>query len=134
MLDGLDPIDEVNNVLAEKEFCWFAKYGQAIRGRIVERLEAHSDVALTLVYKNPSGYKLQSYHIEKIASSPNLEAGTFPPYYASFLHRVGSFIRITELRGVQPGTEDLEVRSSLNSLTIALRTSMRGYFVCRPKN
>lgn len=47
IFDGLDPIDEVNNVLA--------KYGQPIRGRILERLELHSDVALTLVYKNPSG-------------------------------------------------------------------------------
>lgn len=133
MLDGLDPIDEVEKVLNEKKFCWFAKYGQSIRGRIIDRLESHEDVALTLVYKNSNGYKLASYHIEEVASSPKLIDGTYPAYYLSFLHRVGSFIRITKLKGIQPETEDLEVRSSLNNLKTALRTSMRGYFVCRPK-
>lgn len=133
MLDGFDPIDEVGKILGEKSFCWFAKYGQPIRGQIIERFEAHADVALTLVYKNPKGYKLQSYHVEEFCDLPNMEAGTYPAYYNSFLHRVGTFVKITELRGVQPSTDDLEVKSSCNSLTKALRTSMRGYFVCRPK-
>lgn len=133
MLDGVDPIDEVDRVLTKMGFCWFAKYGQPIHGPLLYRLEEEADVALTLVYKNVNGYKLASYHIEEISSSPKLETGTFPPYYVKFLNRVGSFIKITELRGPQPGTDDLEVRSSLNTLTKALRTSMRGYFICRPK-
>lgn len=131
-LDGVDPIDEIEKILLNNDFSWFAKYGQPIVGPVLNRWRDFNDVALSIVYKTSTGYRMASYQIDEITETPDLKNGTYPPYYNAFLRRVKTYIKISRLNAEPPTTDELSVRSSSNKLTVALRTSMRGYFVCRP--
>jgi hypothetical protein len=129
--DGVNPVEEVEKVIAVKKTCWFAKYGEPLSKGISARILEKKDVALSLVHKTLHGYQIRSYCINRIEVSPSLIVGTYPAYYDAQKNRVGAYIEISQFLEPQPLVDDLVVKSSLNKLPLALRGSMRGHFICR---
>ena len=131
--DGVNPVEEVDKVMKVNKSCWFAKYGEPLNKSISERILEKKDVALSLVHKTAQGYQIRSYRIDQIEVAPSLAGGTYPAYYDTQKNRVGAYIKISELPEPQPLVDDLVVKSSVNKLSLALRGSMRGHFICRVK-
>lgn len=129
--DGVNPVEEVEKIIATNDFCWFGKYGEPLNQTLQSRVAEKKDVMLCLVYKSLHGYNISSYKIEEVSKRPMLLAGSYPDYYSKFIDRIGTFIKISKVKSEHPTIDDLYVKSSLNKLSLALRDSMRGHFVCK---
>lgn len=131
LMDNLDPIAEVDKVLEKNGFCWFGKYGEPLSPELKARVSTANDVAVCLLFKDDSGYVMKTYAIEEVDMAPSLKRGTYPKYYDKFMDRIGTFLKVSELKSAQPSIDDLYVHSSLNKLRNSLRKSVRGHFLCK---
>ena len=132
LMDGVNPINEINYVLNKNPYCWFGKYGEPLKSILHTDL-SEKNYVLCLVYRNGSKYEMNSYKVHEISGNPKLTKSNHPLYYTSFISRIKSFIKITPLIGPQPALEDLYLKKSLNSISKALQKSVRGHFVCASK-
>jgi hypothetical protein len=131
--DNVNPIEEVEKIINEIGFCWFAKYGEKLSSSLQERIEKYNDVAICLVHKEKDSYKFRVYNAQEISLTPTLVKGTYPEYYSHFMNRVGMFIKISPFKDGVITIDDLVVSSSYLDLKTALQKSMRGHFNCKLK-
>jgi hypothetical protein len=129
VIDGVNPIEEVDCVIARHGHCWFGKYGQRIAG--IARRSEKSPLIVVLaggrkISKpgNVPAYALSGW-------SPSVPAvGYYPAYYKYTLERISTWLKLERTTESTIATKDLVIKSSLQPLQDALHSSMRGYFWC----
>jgi hypothetical protein len=134
-LDGFDPIDEVDSILAKKGWVWFGKYGEPLnKGLPAEIEEGERRIFVVLVERQKAalgGYKFALYRLAELSKSEPAGQSEYPAYYRSFIGRIGHWVKLTPYDGPKVELKDLLVRSSSQKLPNSLYHSMRGHFICR---
>lgn len=133
LLDGYDPIAEIDKLVRTKKSAWFAKYGQPLGPQIGETLQDRArDVYALLVHKGKAEdggqYILKLYRVLDITKDETPPSGSFPRYYVAFLSRIRTWIRLAPYEGVAVTFDDLTTRSSGLPLRKSLAQSMKGHF------
>lgn len=135
LLDGFNPIEEIDRVLEAKGCAWFGKYGQSLGLGIQATVADQQKSSLAvLVYKSKSesggAYVFRVYRAKKVAIGEAPKSGTFPAYYEKFLNRIGSWILLEEYVGPPIELHEIKTRSSAQPVLMSLSRSMRGHFSC----
>lgn len=133
LLDGYDPIAEIDKLVRTKKSAWFGKYGQPLGPRIKETLESgEREVYALLVRKGKEEeggqYIFKLYRVLDITKDVTPPAGAYPRYYSAFLNRIRTWIRLAPYEGVEVSLDDLTTRSSGLPLRKSLAQSMKGHF------
>jgi hypothetical protein len=126
---------ELDNVIDKAGIAWFAKFGAKIDTKELSKKIETEGVILCLSIFKDGGFHLYSYEIIGFSDQINIKKDPYPKYYKEFLPQIKTWICVKKLSPeLQPSINDLIVKSSLNPILRALRTSTAGYFLCRKKN
>lgn len=127
-LDGLNPIVELNNVIKERKYGWFGKYGspintfRATNGKFPHVLLVGNG---KFVGDRECFYKA----LDCSATMPE-ERAAFPSYYGPVISRIGTWFKLARVSGYEINVADYSILSSRQPLKTALANSMRGHFWC----
>lgn len=123
--DGIDPIKEVRDVIAEKGYCWFAKFGRAIGSNSVEP----GKTLLCIIQGRPNSRKTAFFLIETMSKkSPTV--GECPSYYWN-MYGKKLWIKVRDFEAAeQIKLEDVISNRSQKKLITVMPTTMTGHFVC----
>jgi hypothetical protein len=132
-LDHYDPILEIDKVIALRGEAWFGKYGMPLGPQVKRTLESKEREYLVILVRKGSeeeggNYIYKAYKLLDITREQPTTRGSYPKYYAEFIMRIGSWLRVTPYTGKEFTLDDVITRSSLYPVKKSLATSMRGYF------
>lgn len=127
-LDGVNPIEEVDQVIDRLGFCWFGKYGQPI-GSIASQAKGDLKVVLTGGSKIGVQGTGAVYELRGWSFAPPL-VEHYPQCYANKLSRIGTWLKLERTTETTISTGELIIKSSLQPLPKVLSDSMRGHFWC----
>lgn len=135
-LDGLDPIQEIENLMLTNASAWFGKYGQGIgfpspiHRDDTQSTRAHLSNNVILVALS-SIERTAFFRLRNWSRTPPTDEGVFPQYYRAVMSRIGTWLELSEWTDEgDMSLDDLVIRSSRRSAKSALRASMRGHFWC----
>lgn len=133
MLDGYDPIEEIEKLIRTKKSAWFGKYGQPIGPHFKNALAAgERDVYILLVRKGSGDeggkYVFKMYRALDIERDVTPPVGAFPRYYMAVMSRIRTWIHLAPYEGVAFSLDDLTTKSSGLPLRRSLAHSMKGHF------
>lgn len=123
--------NELDKVIKNKGFAWFAKYGAKIKMDTVNLDDPLRQYALCLCLFVEKKYSLFTYQINGYKTKHKPEKGTYPTYYNDQIDFINTWIKVSAYSGTPPTVNDLVIKSSLNKLSEALRKSTSGHFFCR---
>ena len=133
-LDGFDPIDEVETLMASKPFVWFGKYGEPLGSGVssmLEKQERRIFVVLIEKQKATGLYKYHPYRLLEATKTQPKKRSDYPKYYKAFIDRIGQWLRLAPYDGPAFELQSLVIKSSAQPLQRTLHNSMRGHFLCR---
>jgi hypothetical protein len=128
-IDGVNPVEEVNGVIARIGYCWFGKYGNPI----APLRKTATDGCYAVLAPPPAmrdGRALPVYRLTALTKQQPQNANEYPEYYEKIMHRIGSWLRLELAPQPLIDLDELTVKSSLQPLKHALNGSMRGHFWC----
>lgn len=125
-MDGFNPALELDHVLEAKGIAWFGKYGAPISSRLGQL----KGVTLVLAGHAKGEARVPCYKVEEAVATAPADSTLFPPYYASRMSRIGTWLRVSRLPDATMDVHDLVIKSSRSPLTQAMGRSMRGHFWC----
>ena len=131
LIDGIDPLEEIDKLIKSKGCCWFGKYGRALAESRLETRKDDENLFAILLYKNKdgndSGYTTRTYKVE--AHQRRLpKKGPYPRYYKSKLMRIGQWFKFR--RAKQLPLSKVYGKSSFSPITRSLHYSMAPFFYC----
>lgn len=125
---------ELDAVLRKNEIGWFAKFGAKINFKELSKKINSEGVVLCLSLFIDGKFHLFGYEVIEFKEQININKDPFPSYYQEFLPQAKTWICVKKLEDqAMPRLEELIVKSSLNPILQALRTSTAGFFLCRKK-
>jgi hypothetical protein len=127
-LDGVNPIDEVDKVIAARGHCWFAKYGIPVKSLPASSNKTY--VALTGATSNHDTSVLSVYELRQMSREQPKMTADYPKYYQNHLHRVSTWLELVPATRSTLSIDEFFVKSSLQPLKNTLHGSMRGHFWC----
>lgn len=128
-LDGVNPIQEVDQVIDRLGFCWFGKYGQPI-AKVARQSKHDLKVVLTGGPKLGMQGRGAVYELRG-CSFVTPSQDHYPAYYADKLGRIGTWLKLERTSQANIATGELMIKSSRQPLAKALTDSMRGHFWCQ---
>jgi hypothetical protein len=134
LVPGTDSLADHRKVLRKLGYVWAGKVGRGLTlAPFLHQLQDDIVTYLYLATFTTSGHRLTRGRITAIQTKPPDEQG-IPDYYKSFrfVPRVGMWMRLSDLRAVQPFERvRLVVISSGNHITTTLALSSAGIFIVR---
>jgi hypothetical protein len=134
MLDGYDPIGEIDKLVRSRKKAWFGKYGQPLGPQLKQTLNTGEREVFALLIRKGSPEEggehiFKVYRLLDVAVEQTPSKGWYPSYYVSFLGRIRSWILLAPYDGPQITLDDLVTRSSGLPLRKSLARSMKGHFL-----
>lgn len=129
-LDGVNPITEVNEVIARLGYCWFGKYGQPLSKTGATKTDPLRGVVLVGNSTVAAPGRGSLYVLGGWSFSKPSNPGGYPAYYEKKLGRISTWVKLIRADTSEVSISDLQVKSSLQPLARALSDSMRGHFWC----
>jgi hypothetical protein len=135
LLDGFDPIGEIDNILKRRKGAWFGKYGQPIGPETKQTLDSKErKIYAVLVRKGKDEeggqYIFKAYNILDVMRDELPVGAAYPKYYAAFMDRIRTWVFLAPYDGPDFNLGDLTTRSSFQPLRNSLSQSMKGHFNC----
>ena len=128
----LDPIAEVDKMIENFGYSWFAKFGKKILVSKVEDMIEKSSSYLVIISLLNSEYISKTYKLLNISQKKPNKNEPYPNYYNEEQQLVGAWFKIKN-SDHQVNMEELIVKSSLNKLSVVFGTSMGSSFFCIAK-
>lgn len=135
-MDDVDVVKAINQVIKQKGYCWFGKYGQPIAGGSIRAFTKRGKIPLNVmlvrrrVVKGEKAVFAHEYKCTEISEKQPAQ-GTYPAYYEQYKHRISTWMKLVPCAGSQVPLEDLITVSSGLPVTHSLSSSLRGHFLCR---
>jgi hypothetical protein len=129
----LDPIAEIDKMIENFSYSWFAKFGKKILVSKVEDMIEKSSSYLVIVSLLNSEYISKTYKLLNISQKKPSKNEPYPNYYNEEQQFVGAWFKIKN-SDHQVNMDELIVKSSLNKLSIVFSTSMGSSFFCITKS
>lgn len=125
--------EELIKVINKHGYSWFGKLGAPIKPtRFIAKTE-DEELFLSLAIFIDGRYNLTTFKISNLQAGNQKTNKIYPKYYKEFIDQISTWIRVESSNISQPKIEELIVRSSLNPISIALKTSTCGHFICKKK-
>jgi hypothetical protein len=125
----LDPIKEVDKVINEHGFSWFAKFGKKIANTSVRKMINESTPYLVVILLNKTEYVSKTYKLLDVAKEPPQKNEPYPDYYVNQQRFIANWFKI-ENSLYQVDINNLIVKSSFQKLSHLFKTSMGSSFYC----
>jgi len=135
LLDGFDPIGEIDRLIEVHEKACFGKYGQPLGQEIKETIGSKErDVYALLVRKggNDEGgqYIYKAYRVLDVLRDELPKNPIFPQYYTRFMSRIRTWVWLAAYDGPTFNLDEIKTRSSDQPVLKSLGHSMKGHFNC----
>jgi hypothetical protein len=128
----LDPIAEVDKMIENFGYSWFAKFGKKILVSKVEDMIEKSSSYLVIISLLNSEYISKTYKLLNISQKKPNKNEPYPNYYNEEQQLVGAWFKIKN-SDHQVNMDELIVKSSLNKLSVVFSASMGSSFFCITK-
>lgn len=129
-IDLVDPLVEIDNVIAKHGYCWFGKYGRAIPAEKIKPTEENSTVVLVLKGKqrDKERFLSRTYEVSGV-STRRPKDGVYPSYYSSKMSRISIWLKLEKAKK-QLTLSSLHTKSSAQPVSTTLSGSMAAFFYC----
>lgn len=128
-MDGCDPAEEVQKVIAEKGHCWFGKYGRLIGVKAFDKAVSKN---IVIAVKDGKGYKPYVFRRSTVQRTVPAD-GCYPAYYNDFLRRISFWMKLRPVLDASIDLAELQVVSSQLPLVEMFGRAMSGHFICELK-
>jgi len=125
----LDPIKEVDKVINEHGFSWFAKFGKKIANTSVRKMINESTPYLVVILLHKTEYVSKTYKLLDVSKEPPQKNEPYPDYYVHQQRFIANWFKI-ENSLHQVDINNLIVKSSFQKLRHLFKTSMGSSFYC----
>jgi hypothetical protein len=133
----VDPLAELDNVIAKRGEGWFGKVGRRISENTISRMGGiPMPVLISVLYKPPKGaepaqrytgsYTLLQY------STHAPRVGEFPSYYGQFMSSINTWLKLEPAPPIE--LDSLITKSSGEKATNTMRNSMASFFFTRRRS
>lgn len=131
-IDAVNPISEIDKILAQHATAWFAKYGRSMTKAVTRKLGATKiEAYVLLAYRDRDGLQQASYALLGSSNGRPKDRRLFPAYYSSVAARIGTWLHLARATLPDLRVENVVVRTSGQGLQKAMNSSMSGHFWCR---
>lgn len=127
-IDRVDPIAELDAVIAKRGTAWFGKYGQTFAAfpyTQEERLVVLAGNNRMQMHGQGAAYRL----LERSILAP-ADKSSYPSYYCGKLHRISTWLKLEPAASPRVDLSYLVVLRSGQPVKAAMSTSMVGHFWC----
>jgi hypothetical protein len=136
LIDDVDPVAELEKVIALQGKAWFGKYGQPLNLQLALSVrEKRENVVVVFVRKGftskDNGYVVNTYNLLSIGRTTPTNKAEYPEYYSKKISYISSWLELTPYAGREIKLATLVTQSSQRPLSESLAKSMRGHFLCR---
>ena len=125
----LNPIKEVDEVIKEHGFSWFAKFGKRVANTSVKKMINESSPYLVVILLNKTEYVSKTYKLLDVSKEPPSNNEPYPNYYVNQQRFIATWFKIEDTLH-QVDINNLIVKSSFQKLRHLFKTSMGSSFYC----